>query len=117
MIFYKPPLKNKVAFYLSFFAGVLAVNTIALFIRVMDQDRLLQKAELESNTVSIDESIAKTQRSIQSNREEKLGKSAPIIQKEITTTQTIQTTPSSLVTNNSTPTPAPKKSDRTTKTS
>ncbi len=114
---YKPPLRSASTASLSFLLGIVVIVAITLSLRVADNNRLSKKADLVSKTVPVDPSISETQLLIQNDREQKLRNRIPAEQKTITETKpvtAITTAPASQAT---TPAPATKKSDRTTKTS
>lgn len=114
---YQSPLKNTSAASLSLLLGIVVIAAIALSIRVSESDGLSQKAEPVSETIPVDSSISETQRLIQRDREQKLGSRTPAEQKTLTETKPVTTTITVPAPQKTTPAPAKKKSDRTTKTS
>ncbi len=110
-------MKNPAAASFSLLLGLVIITAIALSLRINDHDRLAQKAEPIAETTPVDPKLSETQRALQIDREQKLGKTIPAEEKTITETKPLQTTTVVPTPKAATPAPIENKPDRTTKTS
>lgn len=114
---YTSPIRNTSAATLSLLLGLIIITTIALSIRISSNEQLSKKADPIYETTPVDPSISEIQRLIQNDREQKLESRTPAEQKTVTETKPVTTTTLVPTPQTTTPAPAKKKSDRTTKTS
>ena len=120
MRFYQSPMKNPAATSLSFALGGVVIAAIVLSLRVADTDRLVKNTETNTETIPIDPALSHIQRSIQTDREQKLKNSTPAVQKTLTETKPVTTTTlvpiqqkTSSNTSSATTTPKPNRTTRT----